>query len=89
MLFMNIVTWEPGTVIEFRKRFAEKGLPLPEGIKPISLFADVGGCRIFWTFEADSAQDIFFMSTQWDDLMKLEVIPIVEYELESGAISQQ
>lgn len=89
MLFMMISTWEPWATLEIRNRIMEKGIIAPEGGKLISYYTDAGSGRQFITFEAENTESIFKAVANYSDIIKFEIVPIVEYELVPDIISQQ
>ncbi|MGP8152876.1 MAG: DUF3303 domain-containing protein [Smithella sp.] len=78
MLFMNIYTFEPGQRDAIIKRRMEKGTLLSEGVKVVGEWSDLGGGRGFMICEANDPQAIMTSAMKWDDLMKEEIIPLLE-----------
>lgn len=78
MLFMNIYTWEPGQRDELIKRRMEKGISLSEGVKKVSEWFDVSGGRGFMICESNDPKAIMTSVMVWSDLMKEEIVPLVE-----------
>ena len=79
MLFMNIYTWEPGQRDALIKRRMEKGGgALKDGVKKIDEWFDVGGGRGFLLTESDDPKAAIQSTLGWNDLMKMEVVPLVE-----------
>ena len=79
MLFLNIYTWEPGQRDALIKRRMEKGgNALKEGMKKIDEWFDIGGGRGFILLEGNDAQAAIQSTLVWSDLMKMEVVPLVE-----------
>lgn len=78
MLYMAILTWEPEKTKEVTKtRQAEE---IPEGIKMMGMWKDLGRGRVFRLFEAIDPKAIFAMSFIWKDLLNIEIIPVMETE---------
>jgi len=78
MLYMAIFTWEPEKTGEVTKtRQAEK---IPEGIKMVGMWKDLGRGRVFRLFEAVDPKAIFAMSFPWKDLLDIEIIAVMETE---------
>ena len=80
MLFMVIGTWEPDKVQEITKRAGEKGAGVPEGVRVIGEWTDAAGRRIVRVLEADDATSLLVASLGWNDLMTIEVFPVVGLE---------
>jgi hypothetical protein len=78
MLFMNIYTWEPGQRDALIKRRMEKGISLSEGVKKVSEWFDVSGGRGFMICESNDPKAIMTSVMVWSDLMKEEIVPLVE-----------
>ena len=78
MLFMGIFTWEPEKTGEVVKRRATE--EIPEGMKMIGEWKDLGRGRIFRLFEAVDPKVILAMSSAWEDLGKAEIVPVMETE---------
>jgi hypothetical protein len=80
MLFMTIYTWEPGQRNEIVKRRLQKGRLIPEGVKVLGEWTDLGGGRGFLLVEANDPKAIMLGSRAWLDLMKMEAVPIIDTE---------
>ena len=78
MLFMSIYTWEPEKGDEVVKRRATE--KIPEGIKMVGEWKDLGRGRVFRLFEAVDPKVILAMSSAWEDLGKTEIVPVMETE---------
>ena len=78
MLFLTIYTWEPEKRDVITKRRAEKGNMVPKGVKIIGEWTDLGGGRGFMLFE--TAEPKIEWTLAWSDLMKMDVIPVVDTE---------
>ena len=78
MLFLNIYTYEPGKMDEVLKRRMEKGISLSKGIKIVGEWSDLGGGRGFLLGETDDPKAFLESVRVWSDLMKIEVVPVIE-----------
>jgi len=78
MLFMSIFTWEPEKMDEVVKRRATE--KIPEGIKMVGEWKDLGRGRVFRLYEAADPKAILAMNFAWADLGKAEFIPVMETE---------
>jgi hypothetical protein len=76
MLFMTIVTWEPGKRDELYKRFAEKGTVT--GGKIIGGWSAIEGGRAFRLVDVDDPKGMVTTCHIWSDIAKMEVIPVME-----------
>ena len=80
MLYMNILTWEPGKRDDVLKRVQTKGLS-HEGIKVLGTWADVVGGRCFQLTEEPSDPKLSIKANfAWNDLLKIECVPVMEAE---------
>ena len=77
MLFMDIYTWEPGQRNELLKRRMEKGMALPEGVKVLGEWTDLGGGRGFLLVESNDPKAAIAGTMAWSDLMKIEAVPVI------------
>ena len=78
MLSMNIYTFEPGQRNELLKRRMEKGMALPEGVKLVGEWTDLGGGRGFLLAESNDPKAVIAAAMPWSDLMKMEIVPVIE-----------
>lgn len=79
MLFMMVSTWEPSAAKELARRITEGEIQVPEGIKLIAHYADLGGGRSFSAFETDDPQVIAKLTLQGHDLLDMEIVPVMEF----------
>jgi hypothetical protein len=80
MLFMSIYTYQPGQRNEIIKRRLERGTAVPEGVKVIGEWTDIGGHRGFMVFEAQDPKVIMGTTLAWSDLLEFEIVPVIETE---------
>jgi len=80
MLFMSIYTYGPDKVKEVRQRRIEKGRMAPPGMKVHGEWSDLMGGRVFRLFELDDAKDALAAAGAWNDLGKIEVVPVIDTE---------
>jgi len=77
MLFMVIEHFkgrDPGPVY---KRFAEKGRLMPDGLKYVSSWIEVGMDRCFQVMETDDPILLQEWIKNWGDLVDFDVVPVV------------
>jgi len=80
MLYMNILTWDPGKRDEVMKRTQTKGLG-HEGIKVLGTWADVQGSRCFQLSEEPADPKFSIKANfEWNDILKIESVPVMEAE---------
>jgi hypothetical protein len=80
MLFMTIVTYEPGKRDEVIKRRMEKGAMTLKGMKIKGEWSPIGGGRVFRLVELEDPKVGFEAAFAWSDLGKIEIIPVLETE---------
>ena len=77
MLFMVIEHFkdrDPGPVYS---RFAEKGRLMPDGLKYVNSWIEVGMDRCFQVIETDDPILLQEWIKNWGDLVDFEVVPVV------------
>lgn len=77
MLFMNIFTWEPEQRNEIIKRRMQ-GQALPEGVKVMGEWVEVGGGRVFRLIDVPDAKLGLALALPWTDIGKLQMIPVMD-----------
>jgi hypothetical protein len=75
---MAIFTWEPEKTDEVAKRRATE--KIPEGIKMVGEWNDLGGGCVFRLVEAVDPKVILQVSFAWNDLGNVELVPVMETE---------
>ncbi len=80
MLFMVITSYEVGKRDEVIKRLLDIGGKFPEGIKVIGQWSAIGGGRGFTLVEVEDPKVALTATMAWSDLLKLEVVPVIETE---------
>jgi hypothetical protein len=78
MLLMDILTWEPARAEEIMKRRAEE--KIPQGIKIIGEWIDLGGNRAFRLLEVPDPKLLFAMTSFWIGFGKKELVPVMTTE---------
>ena len=80
MLFMSVVTWEPGQRDAMLKRRVEKGIMAPKGVKVVGEWWDASGGRDFLLYEGDDAEALATWNMTYSDLVKVDTTTVVEAE---------
>jgi hypothetical protein len=69
------------------------GPALKDGMKKIDEWFDIGGGRGFLLLEADDPKAAIQSTLVWSDLMKMEIVPLVEVSAvfpdETGKVSKK
>jgi hypothetical protein len=77
MLFMVIEHFRDRKPAPVYKRFAEQGRMMPEGLKYINSWIEVGFNRCFQVMECDDPALLQEWIKSWHDLVDFEVVPVV------------
>jgi len=80
MYFLSMYAFTPENKNAVVARFKETGAAPPAGIKMLARWHDVGGLRGYTICEADDPVALSIWSNRWTDLMKIEVLPVVNDE---------
>lgn len=88
MLFMVIEHFRPGRAPEVYRRFRDRGRMAPEGLRYISSWVDLNFERCFQVMEADNEALLKEWTSNWDDLVDFEIVP-VRTSAEAAAIAQE
>jgi hypothetical protein len=79
MLFLNIYTWDPGQRDALiKRRLEKKGNYLSPGVKKLGDWIDIGGGRGFSLVEGNDPKAAIESTMVWSDLMKMEIVPLIE-----------
>ncbi len=79
MRFMSIFTWKPEKRDEVIKRRSES-LFTPEGSKCLGQWSATGGGRVFTLFEIDDNMALAQWASNFNDLGKFKIYPVVDTE---------
>ena len=82
MMFMTVFTYPPERRDEIIKRRIDKGSMIPEGVKSLGEWSDLGGGRVFRLIDVatDDLKALLAGSRAWNDLGKVELVPVAETE---------
>jgi hypothetical protein len=80
MHYMSIYTFTPENKNAAVARFKETGGAPPAGIKLLARWHDLGRQRGFTICEADDPVALGIWSHRWNDIMTIEVFPIINDE---------
>jgi hypothetical protein len=78
MLIMDTLTWEVARSEEIIKRKGEE--KIPEGVKIVGEWVDMGGCRAYRLVEVADPKLLFAMTSFWIGLGKKELVPVMAAE---------
>jgi hypothetical protein len=76
MVFMVIEHFHPGKAPEIYRRFREKGRMAPDGVTYVASWVDMEFRRCFQVMESMSEDLIRQWSSNWDDVIDFEVVPV-------------
>lgn len=76
MLFMVIEIFRPGQAPAIYRRFRDRGRMMPEGLRYVSSWVDLGFQRCYQVMETEKEHDLKEWMSNWEDLMDFEIIPV-------------
>ena len=76
MFFMVIEHFIPGSIALIGERFKRSGRMLPEGVSYHTSWVDSNETRCFQIMEAANPELLRNWTTQGDDLIKFEIVPV-------------
>lgn len=76
MIFMVIEDFRSGRAPEVYRRFRNRGRLAPEGVRYVSSWVDLGFKRCFQVMEADSEALLREWTSNWEDLIDFEIVPV-------------
>lgn len=77
MLFMVIEHFKHRDPAPIYKRFAEQGRMMPDGLKYVNSWIEVGLNRCFQVMETDDPALLQQWIKSWSDLVEFDVVPVV------------
>ena len=77
MLFMVVEHFKGRNPEPVYKRFAEQGRMMPDGLKYVNSWVEVGMDRCFQVMETDEPALLQEWIRNWGDLVDFEVVPVV------------
>ena len=80
MQFVIPYTYEPDKRDAIIKRRLEKGASFASGVKVIAEYSVIGGGRGFSVVEANDPKALLQSSLAWSDLLKVEILPVMDAE---------
>jgi len=79
MLFVCYVTIDPESRDESIKRFKERGIVEPKGVKLIGAWISLTQQETWSIFEAEDAAAIMELFEPWTDLNVHQIAPVMEF----------
>jgi hypothetical protein len=77
MLFMVVEHFKGCDPAPVYKRFAEQGRMMPDGLKYVNSWIEVGMNRCFQVMECNDVALLQDWISRWNDLVDFEVVPVV------------
>jgi len=87
MLFMVIEHFRPGRAPEVYRRFRERGRMAPQGLRYVASLVDMDYKRCFQGMETDNEALLKEWTSNWNDLVDFEIIPVRTSAEAAAAIS--
>jgi hypothetical protein len=76
MLYMVLETFKEGAAPEVYRRARERGRLMPEGLRYVSSWVDLGFERCFQVMETDDPSLFDLWIAEWADLVEFEVVAV-------------
>jgi hypothetical protein len=76
MLYMVLETFKEGAAPEVYRRARERGRLMPEGLRYVSSWIDLGFERCFQVMETDDPSLFDLWIAEWADLVEFEVVAV-------------
>jgi hypothetical protein len=76
MMFMVIENFQSGRAREVYRRFRDRGRMAPDRVRYVSSWVDLEFRRCFQVMEADSELLLREWTTNWEDLIDFEIVPV-------------
>ncbi len=76
MLYMVLETFKEGAAPEVYRRARERGRLMPEGLRYVSSWVDLGFERCFQIMETDDPSLFDLWIAEWADLVEFEVVAV-------------
>ena len=89
MLFMVIEHFHSGQAPEVYRRFRERGRMAPAGLRYISSWVDLDFERCFQIMEADGVDVVTEWTTNWNDVINFEIVPVRTSQEAAAIIAPQ
>jgi hypothetical protein len=77
MLYMVIEHFRAGAAPEVYRRLRERGRMMPDGLKYIASWIEPDFSRCFQVMEWDDPEAFREWTSNWNDLMTFEAIPVI------------
>ena len=87
MQFLVIEHFKDGDARPAYRRFRDEGRLCPDGLEVLNSWVDTGFGRCFVLMECDDAALLAQWSAAWSDLVEIEIVPVVNSQQASEALS--
>jgi hypothetical protein len=77
MLFMVIERFRDGNAAAVYERYRERGRMMPEGLNYVDSWVESNFDRCFQLMQCDDPKLFEQWTTQWEDLVEFEIIPVL------------
>ena len=76
MLYMVIEHFRPGQADAVYRRFRDRGRLAPDGLRYVASWVDLEFQRCFQVMETETVDDLKAWTSNWDDLVDFEIVPV-------------
>jgi len=87
MLYMVIERFKDGRGSAVYERFRERGRLAPEGLRYVDSWVDLAFRRCFQVMECDEPHLLAAWIANWQDLVELEVVPVLTSAQAAGIMA--
>jgi hypothetical protein len=89
MLFMIVEHFRPGQAVAIYRRFRDQGRMASDDVRYVASWVDFEFRRCFQVMEADNEGALKSWTSNWDDLIDFEIIPVRTSAEAAGAIASK
>ena len=89
MLYMIVEHFRNGDALPVYRRFRDRGRLAPEGLRYVASWVTEDFQRCFQVMECDDRRLLDHWVSQWNDLVDLEIIPVMSSADAAAALSSQ
>jgi len=77
MLYVIVEHFREGDPVPVYRRFRDKGRLAPEGLRYVASWVTADFGRCFQVMECDDPNLLAQWTSEWDDLVEFEIVPVV------------
>lgn len=89
MLFMVIEHFRRGRAPEVYRRLRDRGRMMPDGVRYVSSWVDLGFERCFQVMDADDEAALRTWAANWDGLIEFEIVRVCTSSEAAAALAPE